>query len=140
MTFPKHAALLGAAALVALTGCSSSGAASTPTTSAAQTAGSGSASTANGVQQITVHTNDGLRVEPATVHVHPGTVRVRLVEDGAYPHNLQVTSQKRTSATVDGSPGNGATTLTLRFTTPGRYQFVCTYHAGAGMVGTFVVS
>lgn len=91
-------------------------------------------------QQVTVHATDRLRFTPSTVTVHVGTVRVTLVDDGSYPHNLSVPGVHVTSTTVTGGPGERSTIVTLRFSHPGSYPFACAYHASAGMRGRFVVN
>ena len=107
-----------------------------------------------GVQAVTIGATDDFRFTPGDVSVHPGKVRLTLVDRGAYPHNIAFstlgptslgptslgpTSLGATSASVSGSPGQTSTTLTLTFTRPGRYDFVCTYHSSAGMKGSLVV-
>jgi plastocyanin len=89
---------------------------------------------------VTVHTTDGLRFRPATVHVHVGTVRITVVDDGSYPHNLVLPALHRTSRTVAGNPGAERATFVVRVDRPGTYAFRCAYHASAGMRGSLVVS
>ncbi len=62
-----------------------------------------------------------------------------LANTGSYPHNLVVSALHVMSHTVTGDPGSTSTTVTLRFPKPGRYPFICSYHASAGMRGVFVV-
>ena len=83
---------------------------------------------------------NSLRFMPATVHVRTGTVRITLMDMGAYPHNIVIPSLKVTSATVTGDPGGGTVTFTVTFRHPGSYPFYCQYHQSAGMTGMFVVS
>jgi|SRR5947209_5853435 len=110
-------------AVLALVGCSS---ASSPTASSS-------------VQSVTIGGTDDFRFTPADITVHPGTVRITLVDKGSYPHNISFPTLGKTSASVSGSPGETSTTLQLNLTKPGRYSFVCTYHSSAGMKGTLVV-
>ncbi len=91
------------------------------------------------VQNITIHATDRLRFSPSTVTVHPGTVRIRLVDDGSYPHNFSLPARHATSHTVTGNLGERSTTLTLHISQLGTYQFVCVYHDSAGMRGRLVV-
>jgi plastocyanin len=114
-------------ALVALAGCSSG---SSPKTAKATT---------SGVQSVMIGGTDDFRFDPADITVHPGTVRITLVDKGSYPHNISFPDLAKTSASVSGSPGQTSTTLQLNLTKPGRYSFVCTYHSSAGMKGTLVV-
>ena len=95
--------------------------------------------TAGGVQSVTIGATDDFRFTPAEVAVHPGQVRITLVDKGSYPHNISFPALGKTSASVSGSPGQTATTLRMTFTKPGRYAFVCTYHSSAGMKGALVV-
>jgi len=119
-----------------LTGCSSSS--SSPSSSPASSGPSSTAATGSSV--ITVHTTDALRFQPAAITVHGLTAKIKLVNDGSYPHNLMVPSLHFTSKTVSGDPGSQSTTFTLHFTKPGKYPFECTYHASAGMKGEFTVT
>ena len=91
------------------------------------------------VQSVTIGGTDGFRFTPSDVTVHPGPVRITLVDEGSYPHNISLPALGKTSASVSGSPGQTSTTLLLTVTTPGRYSFVCTYHSSAGMKGALVV-
>lgn len=120
------------AAVGLITGCS--GGASQPGAHTTSTAAS-----TGGVQRVTLHSTDELRFTPDVISVHPGRVRLTLVDDGSYPHNFSIPSLHVTSATVSGNPGETSTTTTLNLSTPGTYQFVCTFHASAGMRGEIVV-
>jgi plastocyanin len=100
--------------------------------------GSATASTENGLQQVTLVVNDNFRFDPSTITVHPGTVKVTLVHKGkGAPHDFS----------VDGAPNDhvplvsAGQTTSSTFTTPspGTYRFVCTLHTAQGMTGTLVV-
>lgn len=80
------------------------------------------------------------RFNPSTIYAHVGTVHVTLTDAGSYPHNLSIDALGVTSQTVNGNPGQGRTTFSLTFTHAGTFQFVCTYHSSAGMIGQFIVS
>jgi plastocyanin len=104
--------------------------------------GSGSASTVNGVQQITVLTGTDLRFHPSTLVVHPGPVRILLINRvkagrGGPPHNLQVTGLP--GAAVPLVPAGDVASVTFVAGKPGRYNFVCTIHVQQGQTGTLVV-
>lgn len=129
------AAAVGATLVLAAAGCGSSAQPTGATTNAA----TGRSSVVVG-QGVVVTGNSALRFVPMTVRVHVGKVRVTLVDDGAYPHNIQVPSLGYTSPTVTGSPGETRKTFTIDFPHAGRYAFRCQYHFTAGMVGTFVAS
>ena len=94
---------------------------------------------APGVQAVTIGATDDFSFAPTEVKVHPGQVRITLVDKGSYPHNISFPSLGKTSASVSGSPGQMSTTLVMTFDKPGRYDFVCTYHSSAGMKGDLVV-
>ena len=113
------------AVLALLVGCSS--------------ASSSPKAAAPGVQSVTIGATDDFRFTPAEIRVHPGTVRITLVDKGSYPHNISFTALGKTSASVSGSFGQTSTTLVMTFDKPGRYDFVCTYHSSAGMKGALVV-
>lgn len=147
----NRAGVAAAAAATALLAgaCSSGGHATAGTTSttgpaaassAAAAPASGAVRTVGGVQVVTVHTTDGLRFSPADITVHVGKVRIDLVDDGSYPHNLSVPALRRTSGTVSGTPGEQSTSVAFTFASPGVYPFVCTYHASAGMTGKITVT
>ena len=104
--------------------------------------GSGSASTVDGVQQITVITGTDLRFHPSTLVVHPGRVRIVLINrvkagNGGPPHNLQVTGLP--GAAVPLVPAGDVASVTFTAGKPGRYHFVCTIHVQQGQTGTLVV-
>lgn len=103
------------------------------------TASSSPKTATTGVQSVTIGGTDNFRFTPADITVHPGRVRITLVDKGSYPHNISFPSLGLTSASVSGSPGQTSTTLLLTVTKPGRYSFVCTYHSSAGMKGAVVV-
>jgi len=100
----------------------------------------GSAAPAAASQQVTIAGTDALRFSPMTVRLHTGTVRITLMDMGAYPHNIVIPALGFTSPTVTGTLGDTQFSFTVTFTRPGRYAFQCQYHASAGMTGTFVVT
>jgi plastocyanin len=129
--------LLAAAAAV-VSACSSSTGSHAAHTQPVRGA-AGTSQAISGVQRVTLHVTDRLRFAPDMVTVHPGTIRVDIVNDGSYPHNFSVPSLHVTSATVSGDLGDQATSVTLHMARRGSYRFLCTYHASAGMRGTLVV-
>ncbi|MGH8960280.1 MAG: cupredoxin domain-containing protein [Jatrophihabitantaceae bacterium] len=99
--------------------------------------GSGTASVVNGVQQITLHASD-FRFDPSTVTVHPGKVRVILVNDGGgAPHNFRMTDFPADFVPLTANGQSSQATFTAP--SPGTYQFVCTIHTAQGMTGKLVV-
>jgi plastocyanin len=105
----------------------------------AASAPSVAAAAATGVQLVTLHVTDRLRFTPDSISVHPGKVRLTLVDDGSYPHNFSIPSLHVVSPTVSGNPGQTSATTTLTLTKPGTYPFVCTFRSAAGMHGEIVV-
>jgi plastocyanin len=99
--------------------------------------GAATASTVNGIQQVTVHATD-FRFTPSTITVHPGKVRIVLINDGGgAPHDLEVVKDPADHVPLTQ---NGQTKqITFTAPAPGRYQFVCTIHVKQGMTGTLVV-
>jgi len=107
--------------------------------SGSHTTAAAAAASSGGVQKITLHATDQLRFEPDVITMHPGKLRLTLVDDGSYPHNISIPSLHITSTTVSGDPGQTSTATTLTLSKPGTYEFVCTFHASAGMRGEIVV-
>lgn len=103
------------------------------------TAAPASASTVDGVQQITIRTGDDLRFHPATISVHPGKVRVVLRNEGkGPPHDWQVPTFPAAFVPLAGAGQTREATFTAP--APGRYQFVCTIHERQGQIGTMTVT
>jgi plastocyanin len=134
---------LAAVAAVLVAGCSSSPAPAGPSSGASRPAATDGATGGAGVAarggKVTIKTSDRLMFSPSVITTGVGTLTVTLSNTGSYPHNLAVPALHVTSHTVSGDPGSASTTVTLHFTKPGRYPFVCTYHASAGMRGAFIV-
>jgi plastocyanin len=124
------------AAVSALAGCTNGKAAvaKNPHT------GDVTASTVNGVQQVTLTTGPDLRFHPSTITVHRGRVHIvlkNIAPDGGPPHNLQGTDLP---GLVVGEVDAGQTqSTTFTAPAPGRYHFVCTFHQTQGQTGTLVV-
>jgi plastocyanin len=122
-------ALLVVGPLGGLAACSSS----------APPAGSSTASVVDGVQQVTVRAGDTYRFRPATITVHPGTVRIVLVNDGnGAPHNWQLPTLPVGDWVPLASAGHSAE-ATFTAPAPGTYQFVCSIHLRQGQTGELVV-
>jgi plastocyanin len=126
-----------AAVAVALLAVTASAAACSTSKTGKPAVSSGKPAAPSGV--LTVHVTDQLRFQPSTLRAHVGTVRIKIVNDGSYPHNFSVPALHTTSATVSGNPGEQQATVTLHVPRPGSYAFICTFHASAGMRGTLVV-
>jgi plastocyanin len=127
-------AALGAALLL-LTACANT---SSPVNRRPH-AGVATASTVNGIQEITIEATDNDRFIPSTFYVHPGKVRVTLVHTGTgAPHNFEVTKDPADFVPDVYSQGQRGSD-TFIAPEPGRYQFICTIHVEEGQIGTMVV-
>ena len=100
--------------------------------------GSESASSVNGVQEITLRVDKTFRFTPSAFSVHPGRVRVVLHHTSTgSPHTWQLI----------GFPGDyvpmvsdGQTaSVTFDAPAPGSYTFICTIHERQGQTGTMTV-
>ena len=122
---------------------------SAPATSS--TAGPGQAGFALGTAAVKVgmmsdpNNQDIQRFVPSAVTVHVGDIVEWNYDPAAFiPHNIvfseadSLSNHKGLGAKADasGSPGDGV--WQVRFTLAGRYNYVCTFHAG--MTGTVTVS
>lgn len=87
-------------------------------------------------QAATVVSVDGLRYDPGTVEAVVGTLELTHRNASDVPHNL--TFDDDALGAIDTVTGGQSTTITLTFSEPGTYVFVCTFHSG--QVGQVVVS
>lgn len=103
--------------------------------------GTGTASQVSGVQEITLRSGIDLRFTPSTIIVHPGRVRLVLVntsKPGAGPpHN--VTFSGLPTADVPTTYAGRESSVTFVAPAPGTYDFVCSIHARQGQTGTLIV-
>ncbi len=98
-----------------------------------------SASDVDGVQQITVKAGDDYKFVPSTITVHPGSVKVTMVNSGnGAPHNLQFPGQP-TDTWVPLTSAGQTNSVTFTAPAPGTYQFVCSIHERQGQTGELVV-
>ena len=101
--------------------------------------GSATASVVNGLQQVRIEAGNDYRFHPSTVTVHPGRVRVVLVNTGSgAPHDWQLPRYPRDYVPQIGARQTASDTFTAP--RPGRYQFICTIHVQQGQVGTLIVA
>ena len=119
--------LLAAVALAACGGGSSSERAATTTVEAQGPAER---------QTATVVSNDELRYDPGIVEAKVGTLVLTHRNGGRIPHNLVFDDE--TLGRIDTVTGGQEKSITLTFSTPGTYDFVCTFHPGQD--GRVVVS
>jgi plastocyanin len=92
----------------------------------------------NGVQQVRIEATDQFRFHPSTIVVHPGKVRIVLVNVGkGAPHNLQLEGIPADFVPLASAGQTEQATFTAP--SPGTYTFVCTLHIKEGMTGKLVV-
>lgn len=100
--------------------------------------GSASATLVNGMQQVTVQATDTYRFDPSTIVVHPGTVRIVLVNTGhGAPHNWSLTGFPADFVPLTTAGQTQAATFVAP--APGTYTFVCTIHVKQGQTGQLIV-
>jgi plastocyanin len=128
----RLAAVAAAAAVLTLSACNSQG--------RPANTGTGTASVVDGVPTVTILTGPDRVFRPNMITVHPGPVRLvlknRVHNSGGPPHDLKF---------ADFAAGfiplvYAGRQRSVTFTAPalGRYQFVCTIHAG--QTGVMVVT
>ncbi|WP_448611299.1 cupredoxin domain-containing protein [Geodermatophilus sp. URMC 60] len=133
-----------AAAVVLLVGCGDGG------TSGGQAAPSsgpapGAVTTApDGVQEVTLQTQDDYVFTPSTFTVAPGEVRLTVVNVAEQlTHNFRFTPDDGPAPIEPEIPllTPGETrTIEFTVTTPGEYGFECSFHTQLQQVGTMTVS
>ena len=116
---------------LALTGCGGSGDATDRSATTTVTA-EGPADR----QTATVVSNDELRYDPGIVEAEVGTLVLTHRNGGRIPHNLVFDDESL--GRIDTVNGGQEKSITLTFSEPGTYDFVCTFHTG--QVGSVVVS
>jgi plastocyanin len=98
---------------------------------------------ADGVQEITIQTQDDYTFVPDTFTVAPGTVRLTLLNVAEeMTHNLEFDDDG--PGPIDGGidflAPQDEETIEFEVTEPGDYPFSCTFHAQLGQTGTMTVS
>jgi plastocyanin len=131
------------AAVVLLTACGGDGEASAP--AATSTApGVGVVTIAeDGVQEITVQTQDDYTFIPDQFTVDPGKVRLTVLNVAEeMTHNLEFSEGEGPAEIDEGvsilAPGDEKT-IEFEVTAPGDYQYECTFHLQLNQVGTMTV-
>lgn len=136
---------VGSLVLVAtLAACGGGGAPAASGTTTASAAGLGRVTTApDGVQQVTIQTQDNYVFSPARFTVAPGKVRLTVVNAATqYTHAFRFTAGKGpepiTAQIPVLAPGERKT---VEFTVnkPGDYRFECSFHTQLGQFGTMTV-
>jgi outer membrane autotransporter protein len=122
------------AAAVALSGCTNRQA----SVNRRPQTGASTASTVDGVQTVTVRAGSDYRFAPSTITVHPGKVRIVLLNTGSgAPHNWTLLGLPDVATPTVGATRQGVVQFTAP--APGTYTFVCTIHQRQGQTGTLVV-
>lgn len=97
----------------------------------------------DGVQQVTIQTQDDYVFTPDHFTVSPGKVRLTVTNVGReLTHNFRFTPGKGPapiSAEIPLLPAGHKETIEFTVTTPGDYGFECTFHVQLGQVGTMTV-
>lgn|SRR5689334_4256896 len=91
----------------------------------------------NGVQHVTVTGNEQFRFSPAVINAKVGTLQVTLKTVGPTPHDLEIEPFKANTGVVSTGASRS---VTVTFSAPGSYRFVCTFHVALNMVGTIKVT
>lgn len=140
------AALCVAAGIAAgaLTGCGGDGGSDGGSSDAA-TEGLGTVTiAADGVQEVTLQTQDDYVFTPDTFTVAPGKVRLTVVNVAdQMTHNLQFDDgegPEPIGAGIDFLAPGQEMTIDFEVSVPGDHPFVCTFHAQLNQVGTMTVS
>ena len=98
---------------------------------------------ADGVQEITIQTQDDYTFVPDTFTVAPGTVRLTLLNVAEeMTHNLEFDEEvpAPVDAGIDFLAPQQEMTIEFEVTEPGDYPFSCTFHTQLGQTGTMTVS
>jgi plastocyanin len=125
-----------------LVGCTSERAVPPPTEARS---GVGEVTTgADGVQEITLQTQDDYVFTPDSFTVQPGRVRLTLINVGKeMVHNFRFTPDTGPTAIdeqIDILPAGEEETIEFEVTDPGEYPFECSFHVQLDQVGTMTVS
>jgi plastocyanin len=130
-----------AAAVVLLAGCGGDDSPAAPATTAA---GVGTVTTADdGVQEITLQTQDDFVFTPDRFTVDPGRVRLTVVNVAEQmTHNFEFRSGEGPEEIAEGisilAPGEEKT-IEFAVAAPGEHPFECSFHVSQGQVGTMAV-
>jgi plastocyanin len=130
-------------ALGALAGCTGGPAGATAPPSANPSLGRVTTGP-GGVQQVTIQTQDDYVFTPTHFTVHTGEVRLTVTNVGhQLSHNFRFTPGKG-PAPIDAQilllSSGQQKTLDFTVSTPGSYQFECSFHVDLGQVGTMTVT
>ena len=99
---------------------------------------------ADGVQEITLQTQDDYLFLPDSFTVEPGTVRLTVVNVGEQMvHNFRFMpgeGPEDIGAQIDLLAAGQEMTIDFEVTEPGEYPFECTFHVQLDQVGTMTVA
>ncbi len=90
------------------------------------------------MQAVTLVTQDNFRYIPARFTVVPGPVRLTLENPSGTVHNLRF-EEGGPEEEIPGRALGGEQTIEFTVSTPGEYEFICTFHEQLGQRGTMVV-
>ena len=133
---------LGAAVL---TGCAPASPSATSSSTATRAANLGKVTTGpDGVQEVTLQTQDDYKFTPDHFTVKPGQVRLTVDNVGEkMAHNFRFTPGTGPAAIPAQipflAPGQQQT-ITFTVQSPGAYPFECSFHVKYGQVGTMTVT
>jgi plastocyanin len=126
-----------------LTGCGGAGSAATATSSANPDLGKVTTD-ADGVQEVTLQTQDDYVFSPDTFTVAPGMVRLTVTNVAKQlTHNFRFTpgeGPEPISAEIPLLAPGDSTTIEFTVTAPGEHPFECSFHTQLGQTGTMTVS
>jgi plastocyanin len=98
----------------------------------------------DGVQQVTLQTQDDYVFTPGQFTVKPGKVALTVVNVGhELTHNFRFSpggGPQAIGAQILLLPSGQRQTIDFTVTTPGSYRFECSFHVDLGQVGTMTVS
>ena len=138
----KRAAVV-AAAVVLLAGCGGGSGGGEPSSSPSSDIGTVTVAE-DGVQEITIRTQDDYVFTPDRFTVAPGKVRLTVVNAAEeMTHNLKFDEGKGPEpigAGIDFLAPGQETTIDFEVSEPGDHPFTCTFHIQLGQVGTMTVS
>ena len=104
--------------------------------SSGSSSGASVGSVANGqTANSTVNETDANVFQPATITVKVGQI-VEWKNTGSVTHNVTFKQYDDITSTSM----SGGATWSIKFTTPGSYDYVCTIHEGVGMKGSVTVT
>jgi plastocyanin len=134
----SRTALVAVTALLSLALAGCGGSTSPRATSPAPASAGTTAAAADGHVQLTG--DDSFAFAPPMLTARAGHVVIDFHGKGSYPHNVDFPALHKVSPSTTGGLTGNDVVLDLGSLKPGTYQFVCDYHAGAGMKGELVVS